>query len=101
MKKKKKKIKKNFSKNKKALKKIKKSNTKKVKVRQKKNSKKRKVKKLKKVIKKYKSKSPKKPDFLLKLVNFQNSLKPEFKFRLNFGFEKYIQELISKDLKLR
>ena len=100
MKKKKKKTKKNFSKNKKkikkALKKIKKSNIKKVKVRQKKNSKNRKVKKSKKVIKKYKSISPKKPDFLLKLVNFQNSLKPEFKFRLNFGFEKYIQAFFDK-----
>ena len=55
-----------------------------------------KVKKFKKVIKKYKSTSPKKPDFLLKLVNFQNSLKPEFKFRLNFGFEKYIQAFFDK-----
>ena len=100
MKKKKKKIKKKFFKNKKkikkALKKIKKSNIKKVKVRQKKNSKNRKVKKSKKVTKKYKSRSPKKQDFLLQLVNFQNSLKPEFKFRLNFGFEKYIQAFFDK-----
>ena len=100
MKKKKKKIKKNFSKNKrkikKALKKIKKSNIKKVKVRQKKNSKNRKVKKSKKVIKKYKSTSPKKPDFLLKLVNFQNSLKPEIKLKINLNIEKYIQAFFDK-----
>ena len=100
MKKKKKKIKKNFSKNKKkikkALKKVKKSNIKKVKVRQKKNSKNRKVKKSKKVIKKYKSIESKQSNFLLKLINFQNSLKPEFKFRLNFGFEKYIQAFFDK-----
>ena len=35
-------------------------------------------------------------DFLLKVVNFQNSLKPEFKLRLNFGFEKYIQAFFDK-----
>jgi len=46
--------------------------------------------------KKSKSIVSKKPDFLLKVVNFQNSLKPEFKFRLNFGFEKYIQAFFDK-----
>ena len=100
MKKKKKRTKKNFSKNKKkpkkALKRIKKSNIKKVKVRQKKNSKNRKVKKSKKVIKKYKSIESKQSNFLLKVVNFQNSIKPELKFKFNFGFEKYVQAFFDK-----
>ncbi len=99
MKKKKKKIKKNFSKNKKKtkkdLKKTKKNNIKKVKVR-KKTSKKRKIRKSKKVIKKPKSIESKQSGFLLKVINIQNSLKPEFKFELNFNFEKYVQAFFDK-----
>ena len=56
----------------------------------------KKPKQSKKISKKFKSTIPKKPDFLLKVVNFQNSLKPEFKFRLNFSFEKYIQAFFDK-----
>ena len=100
MKKKKKRTKKNFSKNKKklkkALKRINKRNIKKVKVRQKKTSKKRKFKKSKKVIKKYNSIETKQSNFLLKIVNFQNSIKPELKFKFNFGFEKYVQAFFDK-----
>tara|TARA_B100000674_G_scaffold489672_1_gene504062 strand:- start:130 stop:1341 length:1212 start_codon:yes stop_codon:yes gene_type:complete len=56
----------------------------------------KKLKKLKNIPKKLKFNAAKKPDFLLKLVNFQNSLKPEFKFKLNFSFEKYIQAFFDK-----
>ena len=100
MKKKKKRTKKNLSKNKKksekVLKRVKKSNIKKVKVRQKKTSKKRKLKKFKKVIKKNKFIESKQSNFLLKVVNFQNSIKPDLKFKFNFGFEKYIQAFFDK-----
>ena len=100
MKKKKKRTKKNHpinkKKPKKAFKRVKKSNIKKVKVRQKKISKKRKVKKSKKVIKKYKFIESKQSNFLLKVINFQNSIKPELKFKFNFGFEKYIQAFFDK-----
>ena len=113
MKKKKKKLKKSISKNqrktKKRVKKIpKKSNKFKPKNksvkrinnrRKKKNKKPKKLIKLKlskKISKKSKAIVSKKPDFLLKVVNFQNSLKPEFNFRLNFGFEKYIQAFFDK-----
>ena len=102
MKKKKKKLKKNVSKNKnkrktkKTFKKSKKRNIKKTKVKQKKTLKKSKIKKTKKVIKKFKSIKPKQTGFLLKLINFQNSLKPEIKFKINLGFEKYIQAFFDK-----
>ncbi len=113
MKKKKKKLKKSISKNQRKTKKrvnkiskktnkfkIKNKSVKKINNRRKqKNKKQKKLKKsgqLKKVSKKTKSTISKKPDFLLKVVNFQNSLKPEFKFRLNFGFEKYIQAFFDK-----
>ena len=102
MKKKKKKLKKNVSKNKnkrktkKIFKKSKKRNIKKTKVKQKKTLKKSKIKKTKKVIKKFKSIKPKQTSFLLKLINFQNSLKPEIKFKINLGFEKYIQAFFDK-----
>ena len=39
---------------------------------------------------------PKEKSFLLKIINFQNSLKPEFKFRINFNIEKYIQAFFDK-----
>ncbi|WP_440681582.1 hypothetical protein [Candidatus Pelagibacter sp. HIMB1623] len=39
---------------------------------------------------------PKEKSFLLKIINFQNSLKPEFKFRININIEKYIQAFFDK-----
>ena len=41
-------------------------------------------------------KKPKEKSFLLKIINFQNSLKPEFKFRINFNIEKYVQAFFDK-----
>jgi hypothetical protein len=41
-------------------------------------------------------KKPKEKSFLLKIINFQNSLKPEFKFRININIEKYIQAFFDK-----
>jgi hypothetical protein len=84
MKKKKKKLKKNISKNKRKNKKVFKK------------SKKKNIKKTKKVIKKYKIIKSKKPGFLLKIVNLQNSLKPKFNFKFNFGLENYIQTFFDK-----
>ncbi|MDC3119359.1 hypothetical protein OA430_00005, partial [Candidatus Pelagibacter sp.] len=50
-----------------------------------------------KKIKKISLSNLKKDDnFILKLINFQNSLKPEFKINLNFNFEKYIQSFFDK-----
>ena len=57
----------------------------------KKNISKVKEKTKKKILNKHKEKS-----FLLKIINFQNSLKPEFKFRINFNIEKYIQAFFDK-----
>jgi len=66
-------------------------------------SKKNKVKAKKKNILKVKEKTkkkilnkPKEKSFLLKIINFQNSLKPEFKFRINFNIEKYVQAFFDK-----
>ena len=66
-------------------------------------NKKNKVKAKKKNISKAKGKTkkkilnkPKEKSFLLKIINFQNSLKPEFKFRINFNIEKYIQAFFDK-----
>ncbi|WP_440675812.1 hypothetical protein [Candidatus Pelagibacter sp. HIMB1593] len=66
-------------------------------------NKKNKVKAKKKNISKVKEKTKKKilnkskeKGFLLKIINFQNSLKPEFKFRINFNIEKYIQAFFDK-----
>ncbi len=84
MKKKKKKLKKNISKNKRKTKKVSKK------------SKKKNIKKIKKAIKKNKIIKSKQPDFLLKIVNLQNSLKPKFNFNLNFGLENYIQAFFDK-----
>ena len=72
-------------------KKIKSKNTKakKIKSGQKKNNKK--VKK-----KLAKTRIPKKQNFILKVINFQNSLKPEINFKINFSFEKYIQAFFDK-----
>ena len=60
------------------------------------NLKKKKVKNYKKIKKVSFSKVKKKENFILKLINFQNSLKPQFKFNLNFNFEKYIQGFFDK-----
>ena len=99
MKKTKKKQKKNKSKAKvKNRKKIKnsKKKAKRNKIKIKNNLKKKKVKNYKKIKKVSISKVKKKENFILKLINFQNSLKPQFKFNLNFNFEKYIQGFFDK-----
>ena len=99
MKKTKKKQKKNKSKAKvKNRKKIKnsKKKVKQSKIKKKNNLKKKKVKNYKKIKKFSISKSKKKENFILKLINFQNSLKPQFKFNLNLNFEKYIQGFFDK-----
>ena len=44
----------------------------------------------------HKLKVKKKESFILKIINFQNSLKPEIKFQINFNFEKYIQSFFDK-----
>ena len=44
----------------------------------------------------FKSNEPKKENFILKIVNFQNSLKPKINFNINFNFEKYIQSFFDK-----
>ena len=38
----------------------------------------------------------KKQNFILKIINFQNSLKPQIKFKINFSVEKYIQAFFDK-----
>ncbi len=99
MKKTKKKSKKNKNKVKvKNRKKIKnsKKKAKRNKIKIKNNLKKKKVKNYKKIKKVYISKVKKKENFILKLINFQNSLKLQFKFNLNFNFEKYIQGFFDK-----
>ena len=99
MKKTKKKSKKNKNKAKvKNHKKIKnsKKKAKRNKIKIKNNLKKKKVKNYKKIKKVYIPKVKKKENFILKLINFQNSLKPQFKFNLNFNFEKYIQGFFDK-----
>ena len=99
MKKTKKKSKKNKNKAKvKNRKKIKnsKKKVKQNKIKIKKNLKKKKIKNYKKIKKASISKVKKKQNFILKLINFQNSLKPQFKFNLNFNFEKYIQGFFDK-----
>ena len=59
-------------------------------------AKKKNISKLKETIKKKILNKPKEKSFLLKIINFQNSLKPEFKFRINFNIEKYIQAFFDK-----
>ena len=95
---------------KKIKKKSKKTKTKtrtKVKKKVKKHSKsiKKKVKKIKskvqsrvkKKIKKIKNKKvAKKQNFIFKIINFQNSLKPQINFKINFNIEKYIQSFFDK-----
>ena len=102
MKKKRKKLKKNIFKKKnkqktqKVFRKSKKRNIKKTKFKKRKNLIKNRAKKTKKVIKKSKSVELKQQSFLLKFINFQNSLKPEIKFQINLNFEKYIQAFFDK-----
>jgi hypothetical protein len=50
----------------------------------------------KKIKKVFKSRDLKKKNFILKIINFQNSLKPKINFRINFSFEKYIQAFFDK-----
>jgi len=52
--------------------------------------------KSKKIKKIFKSREPKKENFILKIINFQNSLKPKINFNINFSFEKYIQAFFDK-----
>ena len=56
----------------------------------------KKIKKIKKVNKVIKSIKPKKQNFILKLINLQNSLKPEINLKINFGIEKFIQSFFDK-----
>ena len=42
------------------------------------------------------NKKRKKKNFILKIINFQNSLKPKINFRINFGVEIYIQAFFDK-----
>jgi hypothetical protein len=72
-------------------KKIKSKNTKAKKI---KSGKKKNNKKVKKKL--AKTRIPKKQNFILKVINFQNSLKPEINFKINFSFEKYIQAFFDK-----
>ena len=45
---------------------------------------------------KIKTKETNNQSFLLKLINFQNSLKPDINFKFNLGLEKYIQAFFDK-----
>ena len=100
MKKTKKKLKKNITKFKKKIKKQYKTKSLKLKKKKisklKKTPKKIKSKKVRKKLKKFKLKKEKKTNLILKLINFQNSLKPEIKFKINFNIEKYIQAFFDK-----
>src|SRR6056300_722255 len=40
--------------------------------------------------------TPQKQNFILKIINFQNSLKPQIKFKINLNIEKYIQGFFDK-----
>ena len=55
-----------------------------------------KIKKQKKKVYSTKAKDQKKENLILKIINFQNSLKPEINFKINFNFEKYIQAFFDK-----
>ena len=54
------------------------------------------IKKLKNKITNNKTRKPQKKNLILKVINFQNSLKPEIKFKINFSIEKYIQAFFDK-----
>ena len=52
---------------------------------------------IKKKIKKINYKKiPKKRNLVFKIINFQNSLKPQIKSKINFSIEKYIQAFFDK-----
>jgi hypothetical protein len=55
-----------------------------------------KIKNQKKKVYSTKAKEKKKENLILKIINFQNSLKPEINFKINFNFEKYIQAFFDK-----
>ena len=93
MKKIKKKSKKTKTKVKKKVKKKTKSTYKKVK-KIKSKIKSRKIKKNKKKIQN--KRVSKKQNFILKIINFQNSLKPQLSLKINFSLEKYIQAFFDK-----
>jgi len=93
MKKIKKKSKKNKTKVKKKFKKRYKFTSKKVK-KIKTKTKSRNINKTKKKIKN--KRVSKKQNFILKIINFQNSLKPQVNFKINFSVEKYIQAFFDK-----
>ena len=87
---------KNSKKNKTFRKNIKKTKTK-TKIKPKKKVKiKNKVKTYKKIKKAYPPRIRKNDSFILKLINFQNSFKSQFKIKLNLNFEKYIQGFFDK-----
>ena len=88
-----KKIKKKSRKTKTKVKKKTKSTYKKVK-KIKSKIKSRKIKKNKKKIKN--KRVSKKQNFILKIINFQNSLKPQLSLKINFSLEKYIQAFFDK-----
>jgi len=54
------------------------------------------IKKLKNKITNNKTRKPQKKNLILKVINFQNSLKPEIKFKINFSIEKYIKAFFDK-----
>ena len=54
------------------------------------------IKKLKNKITNNKTRKPQKKNLILKVINFQNSLKPKIKFKINFSIEKYIQAFFDK-----
>jgi len=58
--------------------------------------KKNKIKNFKGIRKVSPPKLKKNESFILKIINFQNSLKPEFNIKLNLNFEKYIQGFFDK-----
>ena len=78
-------------------KKVKKNKTKKKNKNKLKNKFKKNIVKSSKKIKKISLSKVKKDDsFILKIINFQNLIKPKFKIKLNFNFEKYIQGFFDK-----
>ena len=99
MKKTKKRVKKNSKKIKKTVKNKRVKNLKKTQKKIKKTRSKFKPKKIKaskKIKKVLRISKQKKENFILKIINFQNSLKLEINFKINFGFEKYIQAFFDK-----
>ena len=50
----------------------------------------------KKKVKSKIKKRTKKKNFILKIINFQNSLKPQIYFKINFSVEKYIQAFFDR-----